>query len=151
MLFLFSSPLLSSLSWYFLIPFSSIVFGSLLLAAIAWPLALGHQVWTWYTSFFRGGKAETRVKIYKVDDVKQNQKERKENFDRLEKSGASRALIDKLAKDGDLGGDSAASSSSASEAAASSSPADRPLIDGARGAGIRAVNPKRRGAVTLAI
>ena len=90
------------------------------------------------------------MKIFKVDDVKQNQKDLKDKFDRLEKSGASKALIDKLARDGDLG----ASSSSppvSSEAASSTSPADRPIIDDARGAGARAAKPKRRGAVTLAI
>lgn len=147
----------SSVCRYFLIPYAGIVYGSMLLAVLAWPSALFHQVWSWwFYSCTKRGKAEGRgLKAYNVDDLQhQTLKEKRAKLASLEKAGASKDLVKALAAEAIAAAAAAegrfkSSPTIATEktpADASSGEAPLPI-----GAGMRAQAGKgRRGAVSLA-
>lgn len=85
---------------YFLIPYAGIVYGSMLLAVLAWPSALFHQCWTWwfYSCTKRGRKEDRGLRAYNVDDLQhQSLREKREKIASLEKAGASKDLVRALA------------------------------------------------------
>lgn len=131
--------------WYFLVPYASIVFGSLLLAVLAWPAAIVHQLWSWWHFRAGGGNVDTvRVRAYQVDDIKAQLKDRRKTIGRLHKAGVDEKLVASLA---------AQAEAAAAQAQANKQAGPVPDSDGDAPAGA-AVRPNRagagrRGAVTL--
>lgn len=120
-------------SWFFIIPYASIVFGSLLLAVLAWPMGLVHQCWYIYTYYYRGGQEEDRIRVFHVADVRANEKEKKA-YDVMgdeSDAGSAASLLAKVTRDAENDATLAV---------------DRPVLD-------EAARPiaKRRGAVTMNI
>lgn len=144
---------------YFLIPYAGIVYGSMLLAALAWPSALFHQCWSWwfYSCTKRGRKEGRGLKAYNVDDLQhQSLREKKEKLASLEKAGASKDLVKALAAEAIAAAAAAEGRFKSSPTIAAAGPAgvsDAPTSDAAPsllGAGMRAQAGKgRRGAVSL--